>query len=113
MIKATVETVPAPYTKETFCVYFTVCDMDSEGAWVNEIELFDRQKTFDTFTEAFRYINRWFSRAAQALMDKYNRSCLQINIDRDLWINEHINDTEPCQAGVYWVNGLYNLYCNR
>ena len=42
--------------KETYSVYFTVCDRN-EGEWTNELELFDRQLSFDTFRDAFRYVN--------------------------------------------------------
>ena len=97
--------------RETYSVYFTVCDRN-EDEWINELELFDRQLSFDTFRDAFRYVNSWFNKPAKALMARYGRSCLQIDIDKNLWKGGHIERSERRQAGVFWINDLYNMYVN-
>ena len=45
-------------------------------------------------------------------MARYGRSCLQIDIDKNLWKGGHIERSERRQAGVFWINDLYNMYVN-
>ena len=111
MAKTIVETVERPFTKATYAVYATVCDIDENGDWANESWASEvEERRFESEREAINYIDSWTDKMAEELAERNGCSCVQLNCDKDFWIDDAIEGCTPCAFGAFWINGSYNFY---
>ena len=103
-----VETVERPYTKATFAVYPTVCDIDENGDW--DGGGFVEEFTFDNARDALKYINSWTDKMAVEYAEKHGCTCLQLNCDKDYWVGDTVYGCDPCVFGAYWIDGRRTFY---